>query len=375
MLVHQLAPSAPPDDEPYSDTDTAAVATPGWYLDRIEVRGPDGEHWTLPCGSWLGRSGVAADGTAEDGCEERNLIPADHHHDVTRSSITDPDRTLRSPLRIEASGIALPHPEKVQHGTKGVNRKGLGHGGEDSYFYSKNPTSSIFALGVADGVYEWRHTGIDAGQFSRELIEFCRRAVEDLGFTDVLRVLQYAYKHVKRAGTQGSTTACLLLIDIVQGRLAAANVGDSGFMVLGRTGGSLRGAGSGRGVLQMRYRSPQQEHSFGFPYQLGHHANADTAEDAMLSTMAVNPGDVIVMGSDGLFDNLSDEEIIEKVEAGLLQGQSSSAIAQHVAFEAFGASVDKRRTTPFSLGACSAFNMIYNGGKADDITVVVVEMH
>lgn len=28
----------------------------GWFLDRIDVTGPEGRHWTFPCSAWLGRS-------------------------------------------------------------------------------------------------------------------------------------------------------------------------------------------------------------------------------------------------------------------------------------------------------------------------------
>jgi len=386
VLVQQLAPS----QQPRTD-DTDASTSTGWYLDRIEVKGLDGDHWTFPCGTWVGRPAAAGSsssaGTGNSngnghggaavnavvGCEERNLIAADPHRDMSRSSLHDPSHLrITRPLQVEASGIALPHPEKVQHGAKGVNRKGFGHGGEDSYFYASN-SNGIFALGVADGVYEWRNMGIDAGLFSQQLVEYCRQAVE-LGTTDVLRVLQFAMKHLRRAGTQGSSTACIVLIDTLQGRLAAANVGDSGFVLLGRGAGSHRGANSGRGQLQIRYRSPQQEHSFGHPYQLGHHDAADEPEDAMLTTMPVYPGDIIVIGSDGLFDNLHDEEIVELVQAEALQENSPSGIAHKLAFAAFGASVDKKRGTPYSLGASSAFDMVYNGGKRDDITAVVMEL-
>ena len=37
----------------------------------------------------------------------------------------------------------------------------------------------------------------------------------------------------------------------------------------------------------MKYHSPQQEHSFGCPYQLGHFPNADHGDDAMLMTLPV----------------------------------------------------------------------------------------
>ena len=38
---------------------------------------------------------------------------------------------------------------------------------------------------------------------------------------------------------------------------------------------------------QVKYHSPQQEHSFGCPYQLGHFPNADHGDDAMLMTLPV----------------------------------------------------------------------------------------
>jgi protein phosphatase PTC7 len=104
---------------------------------------------------------------------------------------------------------------------------------------------------------------------------------------------------------------------------------------------------------------------------LGHHDAADTPEDAMLTTMPIYPGDVLVLGSDGLFDNLADEDVVAKVEAGMLQGQSPSAIAQALTFAAFDASMNKYSTTPYSLAASAAFEMVYTGGKVDDITCLV----
>jgi protein phosphatase PTC7 len=36
--------------------------------------------------------------------------------------------------------------------------------------------------------------------------------------------------------------------------------------------------------------------------------------------------------------------------------------------------MDKRRTTPYSLAATEFFDMVYSGGKKDDITAVVVSV-
>lgn len=66
-----------------------------------------------------------------------------------------------------------------------------------------------------------------------------------------------------------------------QGRLTSANLGDSGFLVLSEKD-------SNDEQMHVKYHSPQQEHQFGFPYQLGHHENADSVENAMLMTLPVS---------------------------------------------------------------------------------------
>lgn len=92
-------------------------------------------------------------------------------------------------------------------------------------------------------------------------------------------VLQESERRVRQAGTKGSSTVCIVLIDMAQGRLSSANLGDSGFLVLGSTVSERH--------LHVKYRSPQQEHEFGFPFQLGHQESADGANDAVLMTLPV----------------------------------------------------------------------------------------
>ncbi len=47
----------------------------------------------------------------------------------------------------------------------------------------------IIGMGIADGVYQWREQGIDAGEFSRLLMHTALEAVEE-GQPDVLKGLQ-----------------------------------------------------------------------------------------------------------------------------------------------------------------------------------------
>ena len=237
--------------------------------------------------------------------------------------------------------------------------------------------------------------GIDAGLFSRRLMGVASEAFggdrgaeteTETGFsgTDVdgkreilapEALLRTAFEEVTAEGIKGSTTACIATIDTAHGVMRTANVGDSGFML-------VRGD---PGKREVAHRSPHQEHEFGRPFQLGHHDASDAPRDAMLTTFPLEPGDVIVMGSDGLWDNLSEGEILAVVEQTLrstgyqrgMGAESREAAARAsgaVVSAAYAASMDKRRTTPYSLAATENFDMVYSGGKKDDITAVVVNV-
>jgi hypothetical protein len=56
----------------------------------------------------------------------------------------------------------------------------------------------------------------------------------------------------------------------------------------------------------------QQQHSFNCPFQLASHElrpEADAPEDADLYEVELMPGDILVVGSDGLFDNMWDDQL------------------------------------------------------------------
>lgn len=86
--------------------------------------------------------------------------------------------------------------------------------------------------------------------------------------------------------------------------------------------------------------------------------------------MQVIPGDFLVLGSDGLFDNVSDDVILAEVQTQLTAKRRPNFIAQRLCALAFNNSVDKDALTPYSVAATEAFDMVYSGGKKDDITVV-----
>lgn len=79
---------------------------------------------------------------------------------------------------------------------------------------------------------------------------------------------------------------------------------------------------------------------------------------------------MIIAGTDGLFDNLYNNEITAAVVHGLRAGFSPQLMAKQIATLARERAVDKNRHTPFAKAAQDA-GFRYYGGKLDDITVVV----
>jgi protein phosphatase PTC7 len=124
--------------------------------------------------------------------------------------------------------------------------------------------------------------------------------------------------------------------------------------------------------MHIKYRSPPQEHELGRPFQLGSHKTADHPEDAMLASILVSAGDVIIMGSDGLWDNLFDREIAEVAvrHKAASSTPNPAAMARELASMAHAQGQNRSAFTPFSYAASEWFDMVYNGGKPDDIAIV-----
>lgn len=78
----------------------------------------------------------------------------------------------------------------------------------------------------------------------------------------------------------------------------------------------------------------------------------------------------MVVGTDGLFDNLYNNEISAVVFEAVRAGLSPHETARKITAFARQRALDKNRQTPFSTSAQEA-GYCYYGGKLDDVTVVV----
>ncbi|KAK4771880.1 hypothetical protein SAY86_013655 [Trapa natans] len=272
-------------------------------------------------------SGGAAQDVSLEGSSHDDLLPSPVGQDIAGGKV----------LKLLSGYCSLPHPDKEDKG------------GEDAHFVCEDEQ----AIGVADGVGGWADVGVDAGLFSRELMANSVNAIkeEPAGSIDPARVLEKAHASTN---AKGSSTACI--IALTKEGLHAINLGDSGFIVI-RDGCTI-------------FRSPVQQHGFNFTYQLESGNTGDLPSSGQVFTIPVIPGDVVVAGTDGLFDNLYNNEITAVVVDAVRSGLEPQAMAQKIAALARQRAMDRNRQTPFASAAQEA-GYRYHGGKLDDITVVV----
>jgi len=293
--------------------------------------------------------------------KEEQRDPAVADLDSVTPEMASPQETVRrQQLKFTSEVCMIPHPSKRKKG------------GEDAYFMTENG----LAIGVADGVGGWADKGVDPSLYSKTLMREAKHAYEDLYMNDPLQSLKHAAGKANKI--MGSSTACILSIDKSISCLRSANLGDSGFLLI-RDG-------------EILYRTKEQQFHFNFPYQLGPTSRAQP-KDADLASLELREGDKIVLGTDGLFDNLFDFEILQIVnksatadcpltpdasspdftKQGLLEtdGQISQrlSVADQIARKASEKSRSSTHNTPFSQNA-KANGMKVLGGKLDDITVL-----
>ncbi|KAJ5766372.1 uncharacterized protein N7511_003988 [Penicillium nucicola] len=318
--------------------------------------------------------------------------------------------------------------------------------GEDAFFVSRignrisdhqHGNAEAVAFAVADGVGGWTESRVDPADFSHGICGYMAHTAQTWHEpAELLRpkqLLQAGYDQVVADPTirAGGSTASVG-IALPDGRVELANLGDSGSVLL-------------RKAAVHQYSVPQT-HGFNTPYQLsvipprmraqsavfGGAFLEDFPKDASVTNLTMQHGDVLMLATDGVFDNLNNQDILKLVtgrmiltgawtanESGvgvsddlrtltapggladafpstsrLAKSKSNSKketeteesasrpedqitlqsiLAATIAGEAKKASMDYRRDGPFAKEAQRYYpGDYYRGGKVDDICVVVV---
>ncbi len=275
---------------------------------------------------------------------------------------------------LDSAVCTLPHPSKADTG------------GEDAFVLGPH------MVGVADGVGSWWEEGIDPAAYSRALMYASRTSCSLMKREKELHpqhVLLEAWHVLKRSSLVGSSTVCLVALHPHKAELRAANVGDSGFLILRRHGvrqqstaplGTLdafgvAAAGDQRS-FHIAFRSPQQLRSFNMPYQLGCAPDSgegpdprfETPNDADVVRVPVRGGDILLLATDGLFDNMNEEQVLDVIESAL--DATPQEQANLLARRAQELSLDRDTDSPFAVLAKDN-DIMWGGGRPDDITVIV----
>lgn len=221
----------------------------------------------------------------------------------------------------------------------------------------------------------WRRRGIDSGAFAWELMQQCQEVADyspptsrweilpwrrSATVSDPVTVLRKGFARVWAAvePPPGSATACVAQLDRRSGELSVANLGDSGFVLLRAD--------------EVALESKAQQHRFNQPFQLSVFPNGTyggvTPDQADLYTFKVMEGDLLILMTDGVRDNLPATSIAEAVR--LLPNREPDVVARAVVEAALERSKSKL-DSPFSVAARAAGFRYPSKGKEDDITVVV----
>ncbi|KAK1832909.1 phosphoprotein phosphatase [Podospora conica] len=287
--------------------------------------------------------------------------------------------------------------------------------GQDAFFVSRlGPDPSEVALGVADGVGGWSESGVDSADVSHALCSYMAADAhdgKDSGIT-ARQLMKQGYETVCHDPkiVAGGTTATVALLR-KGGILEVANLGDSGYILLRLNG--------------VYAASEPQTHAFNTPYQLsvvppsvlrkasmfGGAPILDQPRDAEVTHHKLRHGDVLVVASDGVWDNLHTTNILQIVsrvmqdkgawtmasaDAGVEVAKDLEAItkvpdlkpsalkktpeldalqsvlATQIVAAAKSASMNKTLESPFAKEVRKYYpHDPYSGGKVDDICVVV----
>ena len=278
---------------------------------------------------------------------DRN-VPLAQEDESTGTSTSTTTTNSKFPSYFVHKSVIIPHDEKKHRG------------GEDAV-----ATSDRFLV-VADGVGGWAQRNVNPGLYSRLLT----KQLLELGTKHAMASLTAIVHEANWMAAKehlGSATCTTLKLTGPQ-EITTLNVGDSGYSIHRRGQDKL---------LEVFFASEPGQKRFNFPHQLGGKYGDEVQDVAVEMTHALEPDDIIVVYSDGVSDNLFPKQFhscLEKATDDDNSLQSLSLAADCIARQAYFLGKDKTFDSPFAQGARQAGWGRYNGGKHDDITVVVAQI-
>jgi len=255
-------------------------------------------------------------------------------------------KTVSPPkLSLRSGASNIPHPQKLHRG------------GEDVHMVAHQDGNTL--IGVFDGVGGWADVGVDPALYARQLAailqrEFRRAPTGEPGSERPLQsMLQVAHRELEESQLPGSCTVCLALLK-ADGELHILNLGDSSLHIL-RDGVTV-------------FETMEQQHYFNCPFQLGLGSGDQPPDGDYYIVDDLAPTDLIIAATDGLWDNMYEEDVTT-----LAQNHADpTQLAAQLAIAASIRAQDPRYRSPFAVQA-QQNGLRHTGGKLDDISVVAAQ--
>jgi serine/threonine protein phosphatase PrpC len=243
-------------------------------------------------------------------------------------------------------------------------------GGEDA------AATSNTAIVVADGVGGWLRHNIDPGYYSRLLTEtVVRLAAESKTTRPLAEIVHDANIYASRQHLGTATCTTLRITD--ESTVSTLNIGDSGYSIHRITPSP---DGDKKPRIGLLFASKPGQKQFNFPDQIGGQHGDVVAKVGVPNTHDFQDGDIFIVFSDGVSDNLWPEDFHPCISTFLDENSlddpglftSYSSVADCIARTAYELGKDETFDSPFAKGARDAgWGPNYSGGKHDDITVTV----
>ena len=253
--------------------------------------------------------------------------------------------------------------------------------------------ASDYAIGLADGVGGWNDYGISSADFAKTLMSKCKAIFIDHESSleddiDPIRVLSQAFNSIN---VFGSSTAVLCSSE--NGHLTCSNIGDSGFL-------HVKFMNEKPFIVQ---KSTPQQHDFNVPFQLSKIPSmeyiqslsdkGDYISKKLYSKLSdsifcqdlpsqsdyyqinsLSKGDLIILASDGVLDNLYDSEILSLISKNYSKNGSinPNKLSESITKLAYEKSKQQTGTrSPFNDKLEETSDIVCDAGKEDDISVIV----
>lgn len=238
--------------------------------------------------------------------------------------------------------------------------------GDDAMIVSPN------LVGVADGVSGWSGAHANSGLFARSFLEnisrnfselshFNRDNLSNIKEVDLSQKLDEAYNDsiqvMKTQDFNGSST--LLVAMIIDKNLKIMNIGDSKIFVI--RDGEIVKSNTEQYIAKL------------CPEQVGtEKTNKPPSSVVQYQDFALEKDDLILVCSDGVTDNLYDDEILEIINKKYNKEENNlQEVSNSLLYKTKSIAFDSYCVCPYVEKVNELSNQFITGGKLDDISICV----